>query len=106
MGSKIGISEEKNQNQRILSKINLPVFFQGDDGHHLHADRRPGVPRVRAHLPAAARPLRELRHARTGRRDPRALARARRPHHVRPYYPRLTSTSTNCALCTSTSMIQ
>ena len=54
-----------------------------DDADRLHADGRPRVPAVHAHLPAAARHLRERRGPRPRGRRARELAAPRREDHRR-----------------------
>ena len=50
---------------------------RGDDADHLHADGRPGLPAVRPHLPAAARPLHQRRRPRPRRASCCATGRTR-----------------------------
>ena len=79
----VHVPDESAEPQRDALLPRAEHVPRGDDGHHLHADGGPGVPRVRAHLPAAARPLREPQRPRAPLGGALQLARARRPHHVR-----------------------
>ena len=55
----------------------------GDDPHHLHADRRPGLSRIRRHFPPPARPVHQHPRTRPHRGDPAPLAASGRAHDRR-----------------------
>ena len=82
------------QRDAVLPRHHRPS--RRDDADHLHADRRPRLPAVRAHLPARARPVRQRDRPPPDRERAAQLARAqrqddrrhRRRAHPRPRRPR------------------